>query len=81
MNEGRIGSFAEELRGWSFDEERAMGVEGNVGLVQRCIPMGGGQGGGRAEFSRYWLCSDLNDLAYGHMLLKCTINFNVIHLS
>ena len=22
--------FAEELRGWSFDEERALGVEGNI---------------------------------------------------
>ncbi len=81
MNEGRIGRSAEELRGWSFDEERAMGVEGNAGLVRRCILMGGGQGGGRAEFSHYWLHSDLNDLTYGPILLKYANNFNVIHLS
>ena len=31
MNEGRIARFAEELEGWSFDEEREVGAEGNVG--------------------------------------------------
>ena len=30
VNEGRIGRFAERLEAWSFDEERALGVEGNV---------------------------------------------------
>ena len=30
MNEGRIARFAEKLEGWSFDPERALGVEGNV---------------------------------------------------
>ena len=30
VNEGRIARFAEELRGWSFDVERGLGVEGNV---------------------------------------------------
>ena len=30
MNEERIGRFAERLEAWSFDEERALGVEGNV---------------------------------------------------
>ena len=30
VNEGRIERFAEELRGWSYDEERALGAEGNV---------------------------------------------------
>ena len=29
VNEDRIGSFAEVLDGWSFDEEREMGAEGN----------------------------------------------------
>ena len=29
-NEGRIARFAEELEGWDFDEERALGAEGNV---------------------------------------------------
>ena len=31
VNEGRIRRFAEKLECWSFDEERALGVEGNVG--------------------------------------------------
>ena len=30
VNEARIGRFAERLEAWSFDEERALGVEGNV---------------------------------------------------
>ena len=30
VNEGRIGRFAEELEGWAFDVEGALGVEGNV---------------------------------------------------
>ena len=30
VNEGRIARFAEALGGWSFDEERALGVEVNV---------------------------------------------------
>ena len=30
VNERRIGRFAEELEGWCFDEERALGAEGNV---------------------------------------------------
>ena len=30
INEGRIAGFAEELRAWSFDESRALGVEANV---------------------------------------------------
>ena len=30
MNEAKIGRFAERLEAWSFDEERALGVEGNV---------------------------------------------------
>ena len=30
VNERRIGRFAEELGGWSFDVERALGAEGNV---------------------------------------------------
>ena len=30
VNEGRIGRFAEELEGWSFDVERQLGAEGNV---------------------------------------------------
>ena len=30
VNESRIERFAEELRGWGFDKERAMGAEGNV---------------------------------------------------
>ena len=30
MNEGRIRRFADSLDAWSFDEERALGVEGNV---------------------------------------------------
>ena len=30
MNEGRMLMFTEELRGWSFDEERPLGAEGNV---------------------------------------------------
>ena len=34
VNEGRIGRFAEELGAWSFDVERAMGVEGNVQGVE-----------------------------------------------
>ena len=30
VNEARIRQFAERLEAWSFDEERALGVEGNV---------------------------------------------------
>ena len=30
VNEGRIVRFAEELEGWSFDEEGALGAEENV---------------------------------------------------
>ena len=30
VNEGRIGRFAERLGAWSYDEVRALGVEGNV---------------------------------------------------
>ena len=30
VNESRMARFAEELQGWSFDEERALGAEGNV---------------------------------------------------
>ena len=30
VNEARIGRFAERLEAWSFDEERALGGEGNV---------------------------------------------------
>ena len=30
VNDGRIARFAERLDGWSFDAERALGVEGNV---------------------------------------------------
>ena len=30
VNEERIGRFGERLEAWSFDEERALGVEGNV---------------------------------------------------
>ena len=30
VNEGRIARFAERLEAWSFDEERALGVETNV---------------------------------------------------
>ena len=30
VNEGRIGKFAEVMEGWSFDEVRAVGAEGNV---------------------------------------------------
>ena len=30
MNLGRIARFAEELRGWDFDEEGPLGAEGNV---------------------------------------------------
>ena len=30
MNEGRIRRFAGRLEAWSFDEERQLGVEGNI---------------------------------------------------
>ena len=30
VNEGRVRRFAERLAAWSFDEVRALGVEGNV---------------------------------------------------
>ena len=37
VNEGRVAKFAEELRGWSFDEERELGVEGNVARFRNGI--------------------------------------------
>ena len=37
VNEVRIGKFAERLEAWSFDEERALGVEANVGRFRNAF--------------------------------------------
>ena len=63
MNERRIGKFAEELGGWSYDVERALAVEGNAerfrnefrDMYDAAFPWVEGKRRGRIGRSRGWM--------------------------